>query len=79
MHEDEGIDSGSEIVDHYAGALGQAFQLPDGERFPHVEDTEEYKAHEKSFPSQRNSDEGDQLAGDFIDDDELWIFDAGCA
>jgi hypothetical protein len=74
MHDGERIDSRSEVVHHNAGALGQPLQSPDGERFPNIEDTKEYKAREKGFPCQRDGDECNQLSGDFVDDDELRIF-----
>ena len=74
MHNGERINSRSQVVHHDAGAFGQPLQSPDGKRLPHIEDTKEYKAREKSFPSQRDGDERDQLPRDFIDDDELRVF-----
>ena len=79
MHDGEGIKSRSQIVDHNASAFGQPFQPPDGKWLPDIEDTEKYKAQEKSFPSERDSDKRNQLPRDFIDDDELRIFRAGGA
>ena len=37
-----------------------------------------YKTRQKSFPRQRDGDQRDELSGDLVDDDELWIFAAGC-
>ncbi len=74
MHQRERIHSRSQIVHHDAGAFGQPLQSADRKRLPHIEDTEEYKAGKKSFPSEGDSDQRDELAGDFIDDDELRIF-----
>ena len=76
MHYREGINSRSQIVDHNPGAFGQALQSADGKRLPNIEQSEEDKAHEKSFPKKWDGDKGDQLACDFVDDYELRIFGA---
>ncbi len=44
-----------------------------------IERSKKYKTGEKSFPRERDGDEGDELSGDFVDDDELGIFAAGGA
>ncbi len=77
MHEDERINSRAQIVDHDAGAFGEVFQPSNGKWLPHIEDSEEYKAREKSFPSQWDGDQGDQLSRNFINDNKLRIFQAG--
>ena len=74
MHDGERIKPRSQIIHHYTGTLRQPFQSANRKRLPNIEDTEEYKAREKSFPSQRDPDECNQLPGDFIDDDELRVF-----
>ena len=74
MHDGERIKSRSQVIHHNAGALGQPLQSPNRKRLPNIEDTEEYKAREKSFPSQRDGDERNQLPRNFIDDDELRVF-----
>ena len=79
MHDDERVKSRSEIVHNNAGAFGEPLQPANWKRFQNIEDTKEYKAREKRFPCERDGDEGDELAGDFIDDDELRIFGAGSA
>ena len=76
MHDGERINTGAEIVDYDAGALGEPLQLPNWKRLPHIEHTKEYKAREKCFPSEGDSDKGDELSGDFVDDNKLWIFRA---
>ncbi len=74
MHNGERIKSGSQVVHYNAGALGQSLQSPNRKRLQNIEDTKEYKAREKGFPSQWDGDECNQLPGDFIDDDELRVF-----
>ena len=71
MHHSERVKSRSQVVHHNAGAFGKPLQSPNRKRFPNIEHTEEYKAREKSFPSQRDGDEYNQLPRNFIDDDEL--------
>ena len=77
MHDGKRIKSRSQIIHHNAGALGQPLQSPNRKRLPNIEDTEKYKAGEKSFPSQRDGDERNQLPSNFINDDELRILQAG--
>ena len=74
MHDGERIKPRSQVIHHYTGTLGQPFQSPNRKRLPNIEDTEEYKARENSFPSQRDGDERNQLSCNFIDDDELRVF-----
>ena len=74
MHDGERIKPRSQVIHHYTGTLGQPFQSPNRKRLPNIEDTEEYKAREKSFPSERDGDECNQLSCNFIDDDELRVF-----
>ena len=74
MHDGERIKTRSQVIHDNAGALRQPFQSPNRKRLPNIEDTEEYKARKKSFPSQRDGDEGNQLSCNFIDDYELRVF-----
>jgi len=74
MHNCERIQSRSQVVHYNACALGQSLQSPNRKRLQNIEDTEEYKAREKGFPSRRDGDERNQLSGNFIDDDELRVF-----
>lgn len=79
MHDCKRINPRAQIIHYDAGAFGEPLQPPDGKRLQNIEDTEKYKAREKRFPSERDADERDKLAGDFIDDDELGVFYASCA
>lgn len=74
MHDYERVETCSEIVYNDADTFGEPFQSPDWERFQNIEDTEEYKAREKRFPGERDGNERDELARDFVDHDELGIF-----
>ncbi len=74
MHDCERIKSRPQIIHYDAGALGQPLQPSNGKRLPNIEDTKEYKAHEKSFPSQRDRDQCNQLPRDLIDHHELRVF-----
>ena len=74
MHNGERIQSRSQVVHHYTCAVGQPLQPANRKRLPDIEDTEEYKAREKSFPSQRDGNECNELSCNFIDDDELRVF-----
>ena len=76
MHDRKRIKSRSQVIHHNASALRQPFQSPNGKRLPNIEDTKEYKAREKSFPSQRDSDERNQLPRNLINDDDLRILQA---
>lgn len=74
MHDGERIKSRSDVIEHNPASLGQPLQSPNGKRLPNIEGTEEYKAGEKSFPSEWYGDECNQLTRYFIDDHELWVF-----
>ena len=79
MHDRKRVKSRSQVVHHNAGALGQPLQSPNRKRLPNIEDTEEYKAREKGFPTERDGDDCNQLPRYFINDDELRILQTGGA
>src|SRR5271166_3535186 len=79
MHDGESIKARAQVIHHDAGAFGEPLQPADRKRLQDIEDTKEYKAREKRFPGERDGDESDELAGDFVDDYELGIFDGGGA
>ena len=74
MHPNESENSGRNIIEDDSGAFWKFLQLPHRRRLDDIEGSEKYKTREKSFPRQRDSDQGDQLTRDFVDDDELGIF-----
>ncbi len=79
MHHSEGKNSCCDIVEHDSGAFGEFLQLAHRRRLNDIERSKKYKTGEKSFPCEGDGDEGDELSGDLVDDDELGIFPAGGA
>jgi hypothetical protein len=79
MHRNESENPSRNIVEYDPGAFWKSLQLSYRRRLHDIEGSKKYKTGEKSFPCERDSAECDQLAGDFIDDDELRIFGGGGA
>ena len=79
MHYDEGKNSCRDIIEHDSGAFGKFLQLAHRRRLDDIERSKKYKTGEESFPREGDGDEGDELSGDFVDDDELGIFASGGA
>jgi hypothetical protein len=74
MHRGECENSGRNIIEDDSGAFWKLLQLPHRRRLDDIECSKKYKTREQSLPRQRDGDEGDELSGDFVDDDELGIF-----
>ena len=74
LHDDESVDAGAEVVDDDAGTFGECFEAADGRRLEYVEEAEEEKSEESVRPVGGKREERDELAGDFIDDDEAGVF-----
>ena len=79
MHHHKGVETGRNVVEHDSGAFGKRFQLAHRRWLDDIETSEKYKTREKSFPLKGDGDQGDQLSGDFVDYDKLWILQAGGA
>src|ERR1035438_260140 len=79
MHDCERIKARAQIIHHSAGSFREPLQPPDWKRLGNIEDTKEYKAREKRLPCERDGDERDELAGDFVDDHELGVLYGGGA
>lgn len=79
LHDRKRQQAGGDIIKNDTGTFGQAFELADRWRLENVEDTKKYKTCEKRFPCEGCGDEGNELAGGFIDDDELRVFEVGGA
>src|SRR4029077_7097287 len=65
------------VVEHDPGALWESLQLPHRRRLDDIERSKKYKTNEESLPREGNGDEGDELPGDFVDDDALGVLTAG--
>lgn len=76
MHPNQSQNSCGNIIEHNSRSLRKLLQLPHRRRLDDIESSKKYKTREKSFPCERNSDQRNQLAGDFVDDNNLRIFAA---
>jgi hypothetical protein len=79
MHRNERENPCRQIIEDDSGAFWKLLQLPHRRRLDDIECSKKYKTREQSFPRQRDSDERDELTGDFVDDYELGIFGGGGA
>ncbi len=77
--EGEGDEAGRYVVEHDAGAVGEGLELADGPWFEDVEETEEDECEQGVHPVGAHEDEGEELAGDLIDDDKTGVLAAGLA
>jgi hypothetical protein len=74
MHDYESENARCHIVEYDPGAFWKFLQLPHRRRLDDIEGSKKYKTREKSFPCQRDGDQGDQLSGNLVDNDELRVF-----
>src|SRR5664279_999442 len=79
LQRDESVNSSAQIVHHDSRSFRQPFEAADGWRLHDIERPEKYKAHEQRFPKYGARNERYQLAGDFVDDDVLWVLLAAAA
>src|SRR5580698_4655478 len=73
------IQAGGDIVEDDAPAAGKALKAANGEWFGYVEEAKEDESDEAMAPIGGAEEQGDPLAGDFIDDDTLGIVTAAFA
>ena len=73
LHYCESVYASRDIVEHDPGAFRKSFQLSNGRRLDDVEDSKKYKTGEKSFPRERNGNQGNELSGNLVDDYEAGI------
>src|ERR1700722_8244941 len=73
------IQAGGDVVEDDAPATGKALEAADGKWFGYVEEAEEDEGDETVTPIGGAEEQGDPLAGDFIDDDALGIVGAAFA
>jgi hypothetical protein len=65
---DAGENSRAHIIEHDAPAPWNLFQAPKRRRLKNIEASKKYKTRKNILPTQRNSDEGGKLSGNFIND-----------
>jgi hypothetical protein len=73
MHSNQCENSCRDVIKHNSSAFWKSLQLPNRRWLDDIERSEKYKTREKSFPRERDGDQCDQLPGDFVDHDKLWI------
>ncbi len=76
---DKGEETCGDVVEHDAGAVGESFEAADGPGLPDVEDAEENEIERGVAPVGRGENQGEELAGYFVDDDETGVFARGFA
>ena len=74
MHRREGEKSSCNIIEHDSDPFRKLLQLPNWRRLEDIEGSKEYKTRQKSFPRQGDGDQRDQLSGNLVNNDQLWIF-----
>ena len=72
----EGKNACGYVVEHDACSGWKGFELADGPGLEDVEEAEEEQGKECVSPIGWDGDEGDELAGDFVDDDVTRVFAA---
>ena len=75
----QSIQPGGHIIEDDAPAVGKALELADGKGLGDVEEAEEDESDEGVTPVDGAAEQGDPLAGDFVDDDEAGVVAAGLA
>lgn len=76
LHYHKRIKAGSNIVDDDPSTRGKPLELPHRWRFKDIESAKKYKAAEQGFPRHRSEQQRYPLAGNFVNDYLLWIFDS---
>jgi len=75
----QSIQPRAHIIEDNAPAFGQLFKLADWEGLGDVEEAEKDEGDEGVMPVGVAAQEGDPLAGDFVDDDKLRVVASGFA
>jgi len=73
LHHSQAVKASSHVIDHDAHSLGEAFELAHRRRLDDIERSKKYKAQQQRLPRDRRRNQSDELAGDFVDHDELRI------
>ena len=76
LHYRQRVKTSSDIIDHDANPFGKAFEAPYRRRLDDIERSKKYKAQQQRLPRDRRRDQGNELAGNFVDHHKLRIFQA---
>ena len=76
---EQGEDASGNVIEHDAGAFREPFQAVDRPGFEDVEQAEEKKSEDSVGPVRWADDQGNELAGYFVDNHLAGIFSAGIA
>src|SRR6476646_6835365 len=76
LHHRQAVKTGGHVIDHDTHSLGKAFETAHGPRLDDIEPSKKYKAEQKRLPRNGRRNQGDDLAGDFIDHHKLRVFPA---
>src|SRR5215472_190084 len=74
LHYCNNVYGSRDIVEHDPGAFRKPFQLSNRKRLEDVEGSKKYKTGKKSFPRERNRNQGNELCDDLVDDYEVGVF-----
>ena len=77
LHYYQRVKPGAHIIEYDAVPFGKMLKLTHWGRFYNIESSEKYKSQQQRFPCNRSVNQCDQLACDFVNHHELWIFHAG--
>src|SRR5438270_2634587 len=73
LHQRQRVQTGANIIEHDPPSAGQFLQQPQRRRFKNIESSKKYKTGKSILPSQRNCNQRNPLANDFVNDDETGI------
>ena len=74
LHHGQSHRAGSHIIDHDTHSFGKSFEQAHRGRLDDIEPSKKYKAQQQRLPRDWSRDQGDELAGNFVDHDKLRIF-----
>src|SRR5580698_9542390 len=75
----QSIQPGGDVVEDDTPAFRQALKLAGGKRLGDIEEAEEDEGEDGGDPVGRAEEQGDPLAGNFVDDDKAGIVTAAFA
>ena len=79
LHYCQAVKTRPYVIDHDARAFRKALEMSYRRRLDDIEPSKKYKAQQQRLPRDRRRDQSNELAGHFVDHDELRIFQAAGA